>query len=109
MLTVLIFVGLAALTFAVVMLLTRPTATDRAAKVRLTAVQTRGRSLVPGGTTPEGFLLNNRLSEIAWFDRVLQRLSGAHKLSLLLGQAESSWSVGTVLIASAVLGLMGFA
>ena len=32
----------------------------------------------------------------------------AHKISVLLAQAESSWSVSTVLLASGILGLMGF-
>ena len=107
-LTVLVFIGLAGVTFAVVMLLTRPTKRDRAIRVRVSKVQRRGKP-DRAGKDPQEFLKNTALSEFAWLDRVLHRFSMAHKLALLLAQAESSWSVGTVLISSAGLGLMGFA
>ena len=41
-LIVLVFVGLAALTFAVVMLITRPTSADRAVQVRVAGMQRKG-------------------------------------------------------------------
>jgi tight adherence protein B len=108
-LTMLVFVGLAAVTFAVVMVLTRPTAADRAVSARLSGVHREAKAAAAtSGTSPE-ILKNSSLSEMAWLDRILQRFSIAHKLNLLLAQAESSWSVSTVLIASATLGLMGFA
>jgi tight adherence protein B len=109
-LTILVFVGLAVLTFAVVMMLTRPSAVDRAVTARLTSVQARQADFAAnGGGVPQEFLKSLSLSEIAWLDQFLQRLSLAHKLALLLAQAESAWSVSTVLISSAVLGLMGSA
>ena len=108
-LTMLVFVGLAALTFAVVMVLTRPTATDRAVSARLSGVQREAKSAAPASSTSPKILKSTSLSEVAWLDRILQRFSMAHKLGLLLAQAQSSWSVSTVLIASATLGLMGFA
>ena len=106
--TVLVFIGLAGVTFAVVMLLTRPTKTDRVIQVRVASVQRRDKP-DGAGKDPQVFLKNTALSESAWADRVLQRFSSAHKLALLLAHAESSWSVSTVLISSVVLGLMGFA
>src|SRR5271157_254889 len=108
-LTVLVFVGLAVLTFAVVMLLTRPTEADRAVQVRVAAVQRHGQSPVAAGSGPQGFLKNRALSQYVWLDRLLQRFSAAHKLALLLAQAESGWNVSTVLISSAGLGVMSFA
>jgi tight adherence protein B len=108
-LTILVFSGLAVVTFAVVMLLTRPTPADRAVTVRLAGVHRAGKTNEVGGSDPQSFLKNSSLSEIAWLDRLLQRISAAHKLALLLARAESSWSVSTVLGLSAVLGLMGFA
>ena len=106
--TVLVFIGLAGVTFAVVMLLTRPTKTDRVIQVRVASVQRRDKP-DGAGKDPQVFLKNTALSESAWADRVLQRFSSAHKLALLLAHAESSWSVSTVLTSSVVLGLMGFA
>ncbi len=53
-LTVLVFVGLAVLTFAVVMLLTRPTGAERAVQVRVAAVQRHGQSPVAADSGPQG-------------------------------------------------------
>ncbi len=108
-LTILLFVGLAVVTFAVVMLLTRPSKVDRAVRVRVAGVQRHGQSAVAGGGGPQEFLKDSSLSQYVWLDRVLQRISAAHKLALLLAQAESGWNVSSVLISSAGLGLMGFA
>jgi tight adherence protein B len=107
-LIVLVFVGLAVLTFAVVMLITRPTSADRAVQVRVAGMQRKATGSTDG-KTPGEFLKNNSLSKFAWLDRILRRLRASHKLALLLAQAESSWDVGTVLIISAVLGVMSFA
>ena len=106
--TVLVFIGLATVTFAVVMLLTRPTNADRAVQMRLAGVQRQNKPAV-AGSHPQEFLKNNSLSGSVRLDRLLQGFSAAHKLALLLAQTESPWSVSTVLISSSVLGLMGFA
>ncbi|HEY4899513.1 MAG TPA: type II secretion system F family protein [Terriglobales bacterium] len=106
--TVAIFIGLATLTFGVVMLLTRPTKSDRAARVRIAGVQRQSKPTVGGPETQE-FLKNTSLSGFARLDRLLQRFRAAHELALLLAQAESTWNVSSVLISSAGLGLMSFA
>ena len=70
---------------------------------------------MPGNAAAQGeqeaaeFLKQTNLSKIGWLDKMLKGSGTAHKISLLLAQAESSWSVSTVLLASAILGLMGFA
>jgi tight adherence protein B len=106
-LIVLVFVGIAAGTFAVVMLLTRPTKADRAFQVRVAGLQTPNKAEV--GSGQQEFLRNTSLSEFVWLDRMLQPISAAHKLALLLAQAESPWNVSWVLISSAFLGMMSFA
>src|ERR1035438_3439003 len=106
-LIVLVFVGIAAGTFAVVMLLTRPTKADRAFQVRVAGLQTPNKPEV--GSGQQEFLRNTSLSEFVWLDRMLQPISAAHKLALLLAQAESPWNVSWVLISSAFLGMMSFA
>jgi len=107
-LTVPVFILLAAVTFAVVMFFTRPSATDRAIERRLAGVQSAGNGDTLAGDGAAEFLKHTDLSEIKWLNELLERWSTAHKISLLLAQAESSWSVSTVLFASATLGLMGF-
>ena len=105
-LTVLVFIFLSAVTFAVVMFFTRPSATDRAIERRLAGVQSVGSGDTFAGDAE--FLKDTNLSNIKWLNELLDRWNTAHKISLLLAQAESSWSVSTVLFASAILGLMGF-
>ena len=107
-LTVSVFVFFAAVTFAVVMFFTRPSASSRAVGRRLARVRTAGQGVVHNEDGAAEFLKQTILSEIKWLNKLLEGWSTAHKISLLLAQAESSWSVSTVLFASALLGLMGF-
>lgn len=107
-LTLLVFIFLAAVTFTVVMFFTRPSTTDRVIERRLAGVQMAGKAEARLGDGAAEFLKSTTLSEVKWLSELLERWSAANKISLLLAQAESSWSVSTVLAASAILGLMGF-
>jgi tight adherence protein B len=107
--TVSLFIFFAVVTFAVVFFFTRPSATARVVERRLAGVRMAGNPTVPGGEGPAEFLKQTILSEIKWLNQLLERWGVAHKISVLLVQAESSWSVSTVLLASGILGLMGFA
>ena len=100
------FCFFAVMTFSIVMYLTRPSATDRTVKSRLARLQTAGK-LLPQDQTTE-CLKRTNLSEIEWVDQLLQHWAAAHKISVLLAQAHSSWTVSTVLLAAAILGAMGF-
>src|SRR5271165_3520528 len=102
-LTVPVFIFLSAVTFAVVMFFTRPSATDRAIERRLAGVQLAGKEDSFAGEGTVEFLKHANLSNIKWLNELLERWSTAHKISLLLAQAESSWSVSTVLFASSTL------
>jgi tight adherence protein B len=107
-LTLSVFIFFAVVTFVVVMFFTRPSATARAVERRLARVQIAGNGANPGEAGAAEFLKQTNLSEIKWLNKLLEGWGTAHKISLLLAQAESSWSVSTVLFASAILGLMGF-
>jgi tight adherence protein B len=107
--TVSLFIFFAVVTFAIVFFFTRPSATARVVERRLAGVRMAGNPAVPGGEGPAEFLKQTILSEIKWLNQLLERWGVAHKISVLLVQAESSWSVSTVLLASGILGLMGFA
>ncbi len=104
-----VFIFFALVTFALVMFFTRPSATARAVARRLAQVHTAGKGVIHSEDDAAEFLKQTSLSEIKWLNQALQEWGTAHKISLLLAQAESSWSVSTVLFASAILGLMGFA
>jgi tight adherence protein B len=106
--TVSLFIFFAVVTFAVVVFVTRPSATARVVERRLAGVRMAGNPVALGGGGPAEFLNQTILSEIKWLNQLLERWGMAHKISVLLTQAESSWSVSTVLLASAMLGAMGF-
>jgi tight adherence protein B len=103
----LVFTLVLALTFSVVMLLTRPSATDRAIDARIAGIQTPATGIFLGEGVPEIFK-RTKLSEIGWLDQLLQRWNVSHKIRLLASQAESSWSVPVVLAISGACAISGF-
>jgi tight adherence protein B len=106
-LIVLAFVIIAVMTFLLVMLFTRRSSADRSLERRIAGIQVTGaENAYLGAGVPE-FIKRNKLSNIPWLDGILQQWDLAHKIRLLLVQAESSWTVSTVLVASVVLGGMG--
>jgi tight adherence protein B len=108
LLMVLTFAGVLVLTLATLLLLTRPTAADRAIEGRVAGIQaTAAQEVYLGDGVPE-FLKRTKLSEIDWLDNLLKRWNLAHKIELLIAQAESSWSVPMVLAGSAISAAFGF-
>ena len=107
-LTWLIFGGVALLTFAIIFGMTRPTAVERAVENRIAKLRD---SLQIGTLFSDDagpIIKVTRLSEIACFDSLLQKLKFARWLQSLIDQAQSSWSVPKVIGAAGALGLAGF-
>jgi tight adherence protein B len=103
-----IFVGVLLLTFAVIFLVIRPTASERTIDERITKLRhATDRRPIPeeDGTA---LIKLTRLSQIACMDRLLQRCAWAHRIQLLIEQAESSWSVPKVLGGALGLALAGY-
>ena len=96
------------LTLSAVLVLTRPTAADRAIEGRVAGIQSEAIPEVYLGDGIPEFLKRTRLSEIDWLDNLLKRWNVAHKIELLITQAESSWSVPMVLAGSVVSAVFGF-
>jgi tight adherence protein B len=108
LLMILIFGCVLVLTLAVLLLFTRPTAADRTIQGRVAEIQaTAGQEVYLGDGVPE-FLKRTKLSEIDWLDNLLKRWSVAHKIELLITQAESSWSVPMILGGSVASAGFGF-
>lgn len=107
-LTWLIFGGVALLSFVVILTVTRPTAVERAVESRIAKLRDslQGGPLVDEDAGP--IIKVTRLSEIACFDCLLQKLKCAHCLQSLIDQAHSSWSVPKVMGAASAMGLAGF-
>jgi tight adherence protein B len=109
MLMILTFVAVLVLTGSVILVLTRPTAADRAIEGRVAGIQASAVQEVYLGEGMPEFLRNTKLSKIDWLDNLLKRWNVAHKIELLITQAESSWSVPMVLggtVGSAAFGFL---
>ncbi len=107
-LTGLIFGGVALLSFAVILMMTRPTAVERAVENRISKLRDAlqvGTNLADDGGP---IIKVTRLSEIVCLDCLLQKLKCAHWLQSLIDQAQSSWSVPKVVGSAGGLALAGF-
>ena len=105
----LIFVVVLLLSLGVILLVTKPTRTERAIEGRITRLRNfrSGAALLKEETA--GILKHIRLSDLPWLDQLLRRWALIRKLHLLIQQAESSWSVAGVLVSSGLLAAGGFA
>jgi tight adherence protein B len=103
-----IFGVVAVMTFAVIVLLTRPTTVERAIEQRIAKLQ-RAPGDSPAATDTGSQLVKlTRLSQIPCVDTFLQGCDCARRLQLLIEQAESPWSVGKVMGATVVLVPFGY-
>ncbi|MGC2108413.1 MAG: type II secretion system F family protein [Candidatus Korobacteraceae bacterium] len=108
MLMILTFLIVLVLTASAILVLTRPTAADRAIEGRVAGIQASAvQEVYLGDGIPE-FLRRTKLSEIDWLDNLLKRWNVAHKIELLITQAESSWTVPMVLGGSVASAAFGF-
>ncbi len=108
LIVILTFVFVLLLTLTALLLLTRPTATDRTIEGRVAGIQAAAtQEIFLGDGIPE-FLKRTKLSEIDWLDNLLKRWNFAHKIELLITQAESPWTVPMVLGGSVASAAFGF-
>jgi tight adherence protein B len=103
-----VFILILGLTFSVVMLLTRPSPTDRTIEERVAGIRAASAGIFVGEAVPE-ILKRTRLSEIGWLDRLLQHWNVSHRIRRLASQAESPWSVPVVLAVVGGCAIAGFA
>jgi len=104
----LVFTLVLVLTFAAVMLFTRPSAMDRSIEARMAGIQAGSGGAFTSEGVPELFK-RTQLSEIDWLDQLLTHWNVSHKIKLLATQAESSWSVPLIFSISGGCGVVGFA
>ena len=104
----LVFSLVLVLTFSVVMLFTRPSATDRVIETRIAGIQAASQGVFLGECVPEIFK-RTQLSEMGWLDKLLQHWNVSHKIRLLASQGDISWSVPVILAIAGGCGMAGFA
>jgi tight adherence protein B len=105
----LVFLLVLLLTFGAVLLVIRPTSVERAIEGRIAQLH---RALAGDALAEEsasGIIKQVRLSRTPWLDALLQNWRLAHKIQLLLSQAESKWSVAGLLGCSLALTAFGYA
>ena len=104
-----IFVFVLLASFVVILVVTRPSASERVIGHRVARLTAQ---LAGAAGPPEEameIVKSRRLSELPWLDGLLQSLRLAQRMQLLISQAESSWTVGGVLGGCMLLGAAGFA
>ena len=104
----LIFVLLLVLIFTLILLLTRQTSTERTIEGRIAKLQNSQNEIAVPGPEIAAIVKHNRLSESPWLDSLLQQWTLAHRLRLLIEQAESSWNVAGTLGSMAGLAIAGY-
>src|SRR5271157_2380365 len=102
-----VFLLVLGLSFAVVMLLTRPSTAERVIEGRIAKLSSPAGSEQAPPEELVQIIKQRRLSAVPWLDALLQSLRLAQRIDLLIAQAESSWSVGGVLGSCALLGILG--
>jgi tight adherence protein B len=107
-LMVLVFSAVLVLTFGVVLVMTRPTSTERTIEGRIAKLQTTQNVAVATEVPASDLIKPTHLSANARLDTVLQGWRLMHHIHLLIQQAESGWSVTGVLACSLALGLVGY-
>jgi tight adherence protein B len=105
----LIFAAVALMTFAIIVLLTRPTTVERAIEERIAKLHGSAGMNLAANDEGSQLVKLTRLSRIDWLDGFLQSCDYAHRLQLLIEQAESTWSVGKVMGIAASLAVVGYA
>src|SRR5271165_1598707 len=106
-LMLIVFVFVLVMSFAVVMLVTRPSTAERVIEHRIASLSGAvGEGSPPSEETVQ-IVKQRRLSDLPWLDALLRDVRPVQRLDLLIKQAESSWSVGGVLGGCVLLGMLG--
>ncbi len=96
-----VFAAILAFTFLVLVLALRPSASEKAVQQRLRTIERVAVGGVPDEVTD--LLRQEKLSEVPWLNELMVQVPIFRKLHDLLTQAESTWTVGTLVSLSAVL------
>ncbi|MBZ5516329.1 MAG: type II secretion system F family protein [Acidobacteriia bacterium] len=99
-----VFVVLMVLTFVILVVALRPTKSEKTLQRRLRTIEHASTGAVDDATD---ILRQETLSDIPWLNDLMQQVPIFSRLQRLLTQAESSWTVGTLVSGSLVLLIAG--
>ncbi len=98
-----VFILLMVLTFVVLIVAMRPSESEKALQQRLRTIEHASTGAVDETTD---ILRQETLSDIPWLNDLMQQVPILHRLQHLLTQAESTWTVGTLVSGSLVLAVL---
>jgi tight adherence protein B len=98
-----VFIVLMVLTFVVLIVAMRPSESEKALQQRLRTIEHASTGAVDETTD---ILRQETLSDIPWLNDLMQQVPILHRLQHLLTQAESTWTVGTLVSGSLVLAVL---
>jgi tight adherence protein B len=96
MLLFLAFTGMLLITFGVVAFVLRPSAEQKGVDRRIAVIKASGPGSMLGGNELDQLLKATQTSNFGWLDKLLHSFSFSQKTQLLILQADSKTSVGTL-------------
>jgi len=100
-----VFVAILFVTFIVLIVAMRPSASEKAVEQRLRTIERASLGVVPDDATD--LLRQEKLSDVPWLNDLMLQVPIFRSMQHLLTQAESTWSVGTLVSLSFVLLIAG--
>jgi len=100
-----VFIGILVITFVVMMVMLRPTATEKTLEKRLRTIERASAGAIP--EEAGDLLRQEKLSDIPWLNEMMLEWNRLRKLQQLLHQAESNWTVGKLISMTLVLLVVG--
>ncbi len=101
------FLGILLLTFVTVVLVTRPTAEQKAVEQRLAIVKATGGGVVLTNTALDQLLKTTQESSFGWLEKLFDSYRFSRRMELLILQSKSNTTVGNLLFTSFGLVLVG--
>ncbi|MBZ5543066.1 MAG: type II secretion system F family protein [Acidobacteriia bacterium] len=98
-----VFMALMGLTFVVLIVAMRPSESEKALQQRLRTIEHASTGAVDEATD---ILRQEALSDIPWLNDLMEQVPILRRLQHLLTQAESTWTVGTLVSGSLVLAVL---
>ena len=100
-----VFIGILVITFVVMIVMLRPTATEKTLEKRLRTIERASVGAIPDEVAD--LLRQEKLSDIPWLNEMMLEWGSLRKLQQLLHQAESSWTVGKLISLTLILMVAG--
>lgn len=97
MLPLLLFILILLVSFAVMLFMMRPSRSEKIVEQRLGKI---GRAFEASSDEASSILKRERLSDVDWLNDLLLQIPGPARLKRFLSQADSSWTVGQLLLFS---------